>query len=73
MPDINSVDFKKFERFLLKNGCEFLRQKGSHCIYRRKGLKRPIVVPKYKRLPPFIVLNNLRLLGVSKEDFLKEI
>lgn len=71
MGDLSSVHWRKFERFLFKIGCEFKRQKGDHRIYWKKGLKRPVVVPCDSALPVFVILNNLRILDISKEEFLK--
>ena len=71
MSDINSVSWRLFEKFLIRIGCVFKRQKGDHRIYWKQGIPRPIVVPQERTLPVFIILNNLRVLGVSKEEFLK--
>jgi len=71
MGDFGSVDWKRFEKFLLKHGCDFKRIKGDHRVYTKMGLLRPLIVPQHNPLPPFIILNNLRILGVSKEEFLK--
>ncbi len=68
---IGRVHWKEFEKFLLSVGCEYSGQKGSHRKYHKKGLLRPIILPKYKSLPVFIILNNLRILGVSREEYLK--
>jgi len=73
MSEINSIHWRKFEKFLLENGCRFKREKGDHRIYWKPGLNRPVVIPRDKTLPAFIVLNNLRILGVSREEFLKVI
>ncbi len=70
MPRINSIHWKEFERFILSLGCEFKREKGDHRIYWKKGIKRPVVFPRDTALPPFIILNNLRVLGVSREEYL---
>lgn len=70
MGNLGSLDWKKFEKFLFSVGCNFTREKGDHRIYWKKGIKRPIVIPRYRQLPAFIVLNNLRILGVSKEELL---
>ncbi len=70
MPRIIRVHWKIFERFLLECGCEFKREKGDHKIYWKKGIKRPIVIPRYSALPTFIILNNLKVLGISKEEYL---
>ena len=71
MGEIESIHWKKFEKFLFKVGCEFKREKGDHRIYWRPGLKRPVVIPRDTRLPAFVIHNNLRILGVSREEFLK--
>lgn len=73
MGQLGSIHWKKFEKFLLNIGCKFKREKGDHRIYWKKNVKRPIVIPRDKQLPPFIILNNLRTLDISKEDFLKKI
>ena len=67
---IGPTHWKEFERFLLANGCAFKREKGDHRVYWKAGVKRPIIIPRDKQLPPMIVLNNLRTLGISREDYL---
>ena len=70
MSSLTPVDYKKFDKFLRYVGCEFVRQKGDHRIYHKANLKRPIVIPAVKDIPIFIILNNLRVLGISKEEYL---
>lgn len=71
MPRIQSIHWKKFDRFLIIIGCKFTREKGDHRIYWKDGLKRPIVIPRDTSLPAFIISNNLKVLGISREDYLK--
>lgn len=73
MPRIQSIHWKEFEKFLFKAGCVFKREKGDHRVYWKDGIKRPIIVPRDTSLPAFIILNNLKVLGISREDYLKEI
>ncbi|HCM43832.1 TPA: hypothetical protein DIS55_02670 [Candidatus Kaiserbacteria bacterium] len=59
----------------MSRGCVFKRERGDHRVYAKIGLKRPIIIPRDTELPPFIILNNLRTLGVSRDtylDFLEE-
>ena len=70
MARISPIHWRKFERFLLFIGCRFERAKGDHRIYWREDLKRPVVIPRDKELPIFIVRNNLRTLGVNSEEYL---
>ena len=69
MPRLAPISYKKFKIFLEYIGCTFHRQKGDHLIYRRSDLKRPIVFPA-DDLPVFIIKNNLRVLNISREEYL---
>ncbi len=71
MPRVTRISWRIFEKFLLRVGCRFTRQKGDHRIYWKLGLKRPIVLPRYKNLPIFIIRNNLRILDISIEEYLE--
>ena len=55
---------------MLYVGCCYERKKGDHRIYSRSDLKRPVVFPEDKEIPVFIVRNNLRVLGISHEEYL---
>lgn len=71
MDKVGKVSWKRFEKFLFAVGCEFKGQEGSHRKYRKQGLKRPIIIPCDAELPVFIILNNLRTLGISREEFVE--
>jgi predicted RNA binding protein YcfA (HicA-like mRNA interferase family) len=63
--------WREFEKFLARVGCVFVREKGDHRIWTREKLPRPIVIPKSRTIPVFVIRNNLRLLGVSVAEYLK--
>jgi len=71
MAHLTSIHWRKFEKFLLFIGCSFEREKGDHWIYWRKGLKRPVVIPRSTELPVFIIRNNLRVLEITPEEYLE--
>jgi len=71
MPRFIPISWRKFEKFLIFVGCEFEREKGDHRIFWRKGLSRPIVFPREKELPLFVIRNNLRVLGIDRNEFLE--
>lgn len=48
-----------------------VRTKGDHLVYTKKGYLRPVVIPKYKEVPEFIIKNNLRTAGISNEKYLE--
>jgi len=67
---IKPTDWKTQRKLFEKYGCIFVRQKGDHRVYIKANLKRPVVIPAIKDIPIFIILNNLRVLGISKEEYL---
>jgi predicted RNA binding protein YcfA (HicA-like mRNA interferase family) len=67
---IGAIHWKKFESFLLSIGCEFKREKGDHRVYWKEGIRRPVIIPRDTDLQPMIILNNLRTLGISREQYL---
>jgi predicted RNA binding protein YcfA (HicA-like mRNA interferase family) len=70
MGKLGQITPQEFERFLRYVGCVYVRQKGSHKVFHRAGLKRPIIVPIHGGdLPVFVVRNNLRLLNISLNDY----
>jgi predicted RNA binding protein YcfA (HicA-like mRNA interferase family) len=71
MSKVGKVGWKRFEKFLLAVGCEFKGQEGSHRKYRKSNLLRPIIIPCDDELPQFIISNNLRTLGISREQFIE--
>ena len=70
MPSIRPIPWKIFEKIVLFVGCTFDHEEGDHRIYKRTDLKRPVVIPRYKELPVFIIKNNLRVLGISTAEYL---
>ncbi|MBN2095485.1 MAG: type II toxin-antitoxin system HicA family toxin [Candidatus Aenigmarchaeota archaeon] len=68
---IKPISWKKFDKFLKYVGCTLKCEKGDHMIYWRDGLNRPIVIPKVEDIPTFVVRNNLRTLGIPKEEYLE--
>ncbi len=69
MPKLHPVPWKVFERFLLNVGCSLKRVEASHRVYWKGGLHRPIIQAKGS-VPVFIILNNLRTLGINRETYL---
>lgn len=70
MREVGEVSWKRFERFVLSEGCQFKGVEGDHNKYKKHGLARPVIIPRYKTIPDFIIYNNLRILGVTKEYFI---
>ena len=65
-PTAYQVQVRVFEA----GGCIYVRTQGDHLIYHYPGAKRPVVIPKYKEVPVFIIKNNLKVIGMSAERYL---
>jgi hypothetical protein len=69
MPKKQNVTNKQFHKFLIYVGCSLKRSHGDHFVYVRFGLIRPIIIPNDNPIPQFIIRNNLKLLGLTWEEF----
>ena len=69
MPKFAPVDWKTLERIFLAVGFQFARQAGSHRSYVKQGVARPIVIPAYTEVPVFIIRNNLKTAGISRDEY----
>ena len=52
-------------------GCVYIRTKGDHLIYHHPESIRPVVIPKYREVPAFVIKNNMRIIGMSREKYLE--
>ena len=71
MPAIKPINHKKLVKVFEKFGWTYDRTKGDHEVYIKKGFVRPVVIPKYKNVPVFIIKNNLRTAKISSEKYLE--
>ena len=66
-PTHYKIQVKIFE----EAGCIYVRTKGDHLIYHYPGAIRPVIIPKYKEVPIFVIKNNMRVVGISREKYLE--
>jgi predicted RNA binding protein YcfA (HicA-like mRNA interferase family) len=52
-------------------GCVYTRTKGDHLIYHHPEGARPVIIPKYREVPAFVIKNNMRIIGMSREKYLE--
>lgn len=71
MPRITPVHWKRLECVFLAQGFKFVRQQGSHRTYFKPGIKRPVIIPTYDSVEPFIIQNNMKTAGMSRETYFK--
>ena len=71
MSKLTPIHPKELERFVLHVGAKFVRQTGSHRVFWRDDQVRPIIIPRHKSVPVFIIRNTLRQLKISPEEYLR--
>lgn len=71
MKKISPTDWKTQVRVFEKNGCTFVRQSGDHLIFHHPAAKRAVVIPRYDKVPVTIILNNMKTIGMTREDYLR--
>lgn len=71
MSKITPIHYKKLVRIFELEGFQYKRTKGDHLIYSKPGISRPIVIPKYREIPVFVIKNNLSSAGITRERYLE--
>ncbi len=67
---IKTTSYKVQVKIFEAAGCSYVRTQGDHLVYHYPGAIRPIVIPKYKEVPVFIIKNNMKIIGMSREKYL---
>lgn len=67
------IHYRKLVKFFEREGWKHIRTKGDHMIFVKKGFIRPIVIPRYKTVPTFIIKNNLRTAKISNEEYFEKL
>jgi hypothetical protein len=52
-------------------GFTCVRTEGDHFVPAKPGMPRPLVIPDYHAVPVFVIRNNLRTAGLSREDYFR--
>jgi predicted RNA binding protein YcfA (HicA-like mRNA interferase family) len=71
MPRFAPEHWRTLEAVFVAAGFRFVRQEGSHRSYVKAGLPRPVVIPAYREVPVFIIRNNLKTAGLSREEYFR--
>jgi predicted RNA binding protein YcfA (HicA-like mRNA interferase family) len=50
-------------------GFKLVRTEGDHFVYVKAGMARPVVIPDWDEGPVFIIKNNLRTAGLSRDEY----
>ena len=71
MPSIKPIHYKNLVKVFEAAGWTYQRTRGDHMIFTKNGYVRPVVIPRYKTVPVFIIKNNLRTAKIANEDYFK--
>jgi predicted RNA binding protein YcfA (HicA-like mRNA interferase family) len=69
MPKITPIPASTLRKVFEKAGFKCVRIEGDHFVYIKKGVWRPVVIPNWKEVPVFIIKNNLRTAGITREEY----
>jgi predicted RNA binding protein YcfA (HicA-like mRNA interferase family) len=69
MPKITPIDSDTLGKVFIKAGFSLTRIEGDHFIYTKPGCRRPVIIPKRKDVPVFVIKNNLRTGNISREEY----
>lgn len=69
MPKLSPVSWKVLTKIFEADGFTLERQSGSHLVYSKAEIPRPIIIPKYDEIGLDIINSNLRSAGMSRERY----
>jgi hypothetical protein len=68
---LKNISLNSFRSFLIFHGLKKIRISGGHEIWSSQKLKRPVIIQSHiNPIPEFIIRNNLRNMGLTKNDLL---
>lgn len=69
MPKIAPIPASRLRKVFEKAGFKCVRIEGDHFVYVKQGVIRPVVIPDWDEVPVFIIKNNLRTAGLTREEY----
>lgn len=69
MPKIKPIPASKLRKVFEKAEFKCVRIEGDHFVYTKEGVPKPVVIPDWKEVPVFIIKNNLRTAGITREEY----
>jgi len=67
MPKIVPIPASRLRKVFEKAGFKCVRIEGDNYVYTKQGIMRPVVIPDWPEIPVFIIKNNIRTAGMSRE------
>ena len=74
MGKYSNITVARFRKILKALGLEQVRLKGGHEMWFKEGMLRNVVFQNHvEPIPEDIIKNNIRTIGISKEEFDKKL
>ena len=69
MPRLTPIHWRRLVCVFEREDFAVVRQEGDHVVMTKPGCTRPLVIPQYHAVPVFVIRNNLRTAGMSRERY----
>ncbi len=69
MSKFSPVSYKQLVKVFEGDGFRCVRIEGDHMVFTKSGVIRPVVIPRYAAVPVFVIKNNLRTAGMSRDRY----
>ena len=69
MPRLVPTSWKVLKAVFEADNFTLERQTGSHLVYSKAGILRPVIIPKYDEVGLDIIKRNMRTAGMSRERY----
>ena len=69
MSRITAIPAWRLRKVMEKAGFKCVGTEGDHFVYVKPGVARPVVIPDWDEAPVFIIKNNLRTAGISRDEY----
>jgi len=70
MAKLTPTDYRTLLKIFQLYGCIYKRKSGSHHVLTYPGAKRAVVIPEYEIIDVDIIKNNMRTVGMTREEYL---
>jgi predicted RNA binding protein YcfA (HicA-like mRNA interferase family) len=71
LPRLSPIPGRRLRRVFELAGFVCVRTEGDHLVLTKPGLPRLPVIPDYDAGPVFVIRNNLRTAGLSREEYFR--
>jgi len=71
VPKLSPISWQRLVAVFEAEGFAHVRTEGDHMVFTKPGGIRPVVIPRYAAVPVFIIRNNLRTAGISRDRYLE--